>query len=212
LKAVIAAPPDVLRVDEKHLREHSVPNVTAVVITSNDKVNGIYLPADDRRHFVAWCDLTKDDFTEGYWNRLYRFYAAGGDAAVAHYLANRDITAFNPKAPPPKTPAFWEIVDASRSPEDAEFADALDAMGNPKAVTLAQIKNHTSSSEFSEWLADRRNSRKIPHRMEACGYRPVRNDSAKDGQWKIGNRRQVIYAKQDLNERERHLAAQELMR
>jgi Family of unknown function (DUF5906) len=212
MKAYIAAPPDVLRVDEKHLREHSVPNVTGVIITANDKVNGIYLPADDRRHFVAWSDLTKDDFTEEYWNSLYSFYAAGGNAAVAHYLRHLDISAFNPKAPPPKTQAFWEIVDASRSPEDAELADALDVMGNPKAVTLAQIKNHTNCAEFSEWLADRKNSRKIPHRMEACGYRPVRNDGAKDGQWKIGNRRQVIYAKQDLNERERHVAAQDLMR
>jgi hypothetical protein len=212
MKAYIAAPPDVLRVDEKHLREHAVPNVAGVIITANDKVNGIYLPADDRRHFVAWSELTKDDFTEEYWNRLYRFYATGGNAAVAHYLQRLDISSFNPKAPSPKTATFWEIVDASRSPEDAEFADALDAMGNPRAVTLAQIKNHTNSAEFSEWLADRKNSRKIPHRMEACGYRPVRNDGAKDGQWKIGNRRQVIYAKQDLNERERHVAAQELMR
>ena len=53
-KAYIAAPPDVLRVDEKHLREHYVQNVTFVIITTNHKVNGIYLPADDRRHFVAW--------------------------------------------------------------------------------------------------------------------------------------------------------------
>jgi hypothetical protein len=201
----------VLRVDEKHLREHSVPNVTGVIITANDKVNGIYLPADDRRHLVLWCPLTKDDFTEEYWKDLYKWYEDGGTAAVAHYLQHLDISSFNPKAPPPKTAAFWEIVDASRSPEDAEFADALDALGNPKAVTLAQIKNSTNSTEFREWLADRRNSRKISPRMEACGYRPVRNDSAKDGQWKIGDRRQVIYAKQDLSERERHLAAQELM-
>ena len=43
-KAYIAAPPDVLRVDEKHLREHYVQNVTFVIITTNHKVNGI-LPA-----------------------------------------------------------------------------------------------------------------------------------------------------------------------
>jgi hypothetical protein len=53
MKAYIAAPPDVLRVDEKHLREHSVMNVRRVVITTNHKAGGIYLPDDDRRHFVA---------------------------------------------------------------------------------------------------------------------------------------------------------------
>ena len=51
MKAYTAAPPDVLRVDEKNLREYSVPNVVGVVITTNHKTDGIYLPADDRRHF-----------------------------------------------------------------------------------------------------------------------------------------------------------------
>jgi Family of unknown function (DUF5906) len=212
MKAYIAAPPDVLRVDEKHLREHSVPNVTSVIITANDKVNGIYLPADDRRHLVLWSPLTKDDFREAYWNRIYAWYDAGGNEAVAHYLARLDISAFNPKAPPPKTQAFWEIVDASRSPEDAEFADALDVLGNPNAVTLVQIKNATTSAEFREWLADRKNSRKIPHRMEACGYEPLRNDSATDGLWKICGKRQVVYVKRGLNEHDRHKAKEELLR
>src|SRR5262245_56363489 len=210
MKAYIAAPPDVLRVDEKHLREHSVPNVTGVIITANDKQNGIYLPADDRRHFVAWSPLSKDDFTEEYWNKLYGWYAAGGNEAVAYYLANLDISAFNPKAPPPKTQAFWEIVDASRSPEDAEMADALDMLNNPPAVTLIQVKNRTTSAEFAEWLSDRKNSRKIPHRMASCGYEPMRNDGAKDGLWKLNGKRQVVYVRQELNEHDRHKAAQEL--
>jgi hypothetical protein len=49
------------------------------------------------------------------------------------------LSAFNPKAPPPKTPAFWDIVDANRAPEDAELADILDRLGNPAAVTLAKV-------------------------------------------------------------------------
>jgi hypothetical protein len=67
MKVYTAAPPDVLRVDEKNLREHSVLNCTGVVITTNYKLDGIYLPADDRRHFVAWSNLTKEDFTADYW-------------------------------------------------------------------------------------------------------------------------------------------------
>ena len=131
LKAYTAAPPDVLRVDEKHLREHSVINCCGVIITSNHKTDGIYLPADDRRHFVAWSDLTKDDFTKDYWNSLWGWYANGGACHVAAYLAELDLSGFDPKAPPPKTAAFWAIVDASRAPEDAELADVLDRLGNP---------------------------------------------------------------------------------
>ena len=43
MKTYTTAPPDVHRVDEKHLREHSVLNVMGVVITSNHKTDGIYL-------------------------------------------------------------------------------------------------------------------------------------------------------------------------
>ena len=58
---------------------------------------------------------------------------------VAAYLASLDISAFDAKAPPPTTAAFWEIVDANRAPEDAELADALDAMGWPDATTLEKV-------------------------------------------------------------------------
>jgi hypothetical protein len=139
LKAYTAAPPDVLRVDEKHLREHSVLNVCGVIITTNHKTDGIYLPADDRRHFVAWSDLAKEDFTPAYWDDLWGWYAAGGNCHVAAYLAGLDLSAFNAKAPPPKTAAFWEIVDANRALEDAEIADTIDLLGNPPATTIDRI-------------------------------------------------------------------------
>ena len=74
MKTYLAAPPDVLRVDEKNLREHSVFNICGVIMTTNHKTDGIYLPADDRRHFVAWSDKTIGDFTEAYWNNLWRWY------------------------------------------------------------------------------------------------------------------------------------------
>ena len=74
MKAITAAPPDVLRVDEKNLREYNVPNLCGVIITTNHKTDGIFLPADDRRHYVAWSDLTKDDFETDYWTKLWSWY------------------------------------------------------------------------------------------------------------------------------------------
>src|ERR1035437_3390116 len=139
MKSYTAAPPDVLRVDEKNLREHSVLNCCGVIITTNHKADGIFLPAEDRRHFVAWSDLTKEDFTHGYWNLLWRWYEHGGNRHVAAYLAKLDISAFDPKAPPPKTAAFWDIVDANRAPEDAELADVIDLIGQPAATTILRI-------------------------------------------------------------------------
>jgi hypothetical protein len=209
MKAYTAAPPDVLRVDEKNLREYSIFNCCGVIITTNHKADGIYLPADDRRHYVAWSDLTQESFPPGYWSKLWAWYAQDGDCHVTAYLAQLDISSFSAKAPPPKTPAFWDIVDASRAPEDAELADVLDGLRNPDAVTIAQIANG-AASDFAAWASDRKNRRMIPHRLESCGYVPVRNDGAKDGLWVINNKRQVIYGKAALTLRERLAAARRL--
>ena len=210
MKTYTAAPPDVLRVDEKNLREYAVFNVTGVVITSNHKTDGIFLPADDRRHYVAWSEKSKDDFDEGYWHRLYAWYAADGISNVAAYLASLDISSFDAKAPPPKTAAFWDIVDANRAPEDAELADALDDLGNPPATTLAEIAGR-APAELATWLRENKNRRKIPHRLEEVGYVAVRNEGAEDGLWKIAGRRQTIYARREMSIRDRFNAADALM-
>lgn len=209
MKSFTAAPPDVLRIDEKNLREYSIPNCCGVIITSNHKTDGLYLPADDRRHFVAWSDLTKEDFTPEYWNALWRWYELGGFGHVAAYLATLNLSAFDPKAPPPKTEAFWDIVGANRSQEDAELADIIDHLGNPAALTIDRIAK-SADGELAAWLRDRKSRRQIPHRLEQCDYVPVRNSYAKDGLWKLEGRRQAVYAKRSLSLRDRLQAAQGL--
>ena len=209
MKAYTAAPPDVLRVDEKNLREYSVLNCVGVILTTNHKANGVYLPADDRRHFVAWSDLTGDSFEDGYWDALWGWYDKGGDSNVAAFLKERDISEFNAKAPPPKTDGFWQIVDASAAPEDAELADALDTLGNPAATTLERVR-HVGSAEFIIWANDRKNRRLIPYRFERCGYAPIRNPTAADGMWKINRRRHTVYARNELSIQQKINAARKL--
>jgi Family of unknown function (DUF5906) len=210
MKAYTAAPPDTLRVDEKHLREHYIFNCVGVTITTNHKTDGIYLPPDDRRHYVAWSERKKEDFASGYWNGIWRFYAQGGHQHVAAYLAELDLSAFDPKAPPRKTPAFWAVVDANRAPEDSELADVIELLGNPNAVTLDALRGKAAGTELWGWLVDRKNRRVIPHRLEQCGYVPVRNDYAEDGLWKLNDKRQTIYAKLTLSIRDRFSAAKDL--
>jgi hypothetical protein len=40
---------------------------------------------------VAWSDLTKDDFLDGYWTKLWARRDDGGDRHVAAYLASLDL-------------------------------------------------------------------------------------------------------------------------
>jgi len=46
--------------------------------------------------------------------------------------------------------------------------------------------------------------------FESCGYTPIRNDAAKDGQWKIAGTRQTVYAKKTMLIAEQLKAARRL--
>jgi hypothetical protein len=213
-KPFFAAPPKTLRVDEKNIPEHDVMNVTFAILTTN-RTSGIFLPPDDRRHDVLWSKLTKHDFTEDYWIKMWKWYDEGGDSHVAAYLATLDISAFNPKAPPPLTEAFWTIVNANRAPEEGELQDLLDQLGNPDAVTINQIIKAASGTKHADirtWLQARRNRPSIPHRFDAAGYAPVNNEAATSGLWVVGGERQVVYAKKDLMPRDRLAAVATLRR
>jgi hypothetical protein len=212
-KVLCAAPPDVLRCNEKHLREHAVFNVMGVIITTNYKTDGIYLPMDDRRHYCAWSDCKKEDFSIPYFDTIWKWYEEGpGLSNVAAYLREYDLSDFNPKAPPKKTEAWHSIVNTSAPPENSELADILNGMGNPIAVTLDQVAEAASgsTSDFYNWITDRKNRRAIPHRMETCGYQPVRNKSREDGLWVIKGKRQVVYGNQSFTENERCAAIAKL--
>ena len=178
MKAYMAAPPDVLRCDEKNLREHDVFNVCGVVMTTNHRTDGVHLPADDRRHYVAWSDRTKADFDEVYWNTLWRWYEDGGIGHVAAYLASSiSPTSIRKRRRQRRKPSGRSSTPTAV--RNAELADILDGLGE-NAVTLEMIVAKATGG-LEEWLSDRKNRRVIPHRLETCGYIPVRNSAAEDG-------------------------------
>lgn len=206
-KTYIAAPPNVIRVNEKNMREYASFNVTGVVMTTNHKTDGLYLPPDDRRHYVAWSELTQDQFEPDYFPDLFYWYAGGGHGHVAAFLRDYDLSDFDPKAPPVHTPAFHEIVASHRAPEDAEFATALDQLADsgewPPVVSVRDIVAHADEA-FGYWLKDRRHSRKIAHRFEAAGYVPVLNPAAESGLWVVNKARCMLYGKKSLSVLQRY--------
>jgi hypothetical protein len=219
MKTTGAAPPDVLRVNEKHLKEHHIVNIVGAIITTNYKTEGIYLPADDRRHYVAWSDVMPSAFDSHpgagdasvYFDAMWRWYEKeGGFQDIAAYLATLDLSDFNPKSPPLKTPAFLAIVDANRPGEEAEIMDALDTLNNPPAITFDCLITGASGN-LAAFLLERKNRKVVSHRIIGAGYEIVRNDNAKtDGLWVVNGARKTIYAKKSLAIPERVEAAQQL--
>jgi hypothetical protein len=188
-------------------------NLCGVVITTNNKTNGLFLTPDDRRHDVMWSASLQTDafFHETYFADLYAWFDAEGSRDVTAYLLERNLDKFNPKAPPPKTPAFWAMADANRASEEGELADLLDRLGRqqppdgrverPKAVTLGRLIAEAEhfNGGLADWLKDRDNRRTIPHRLGECGYVPVRNPDSEQGLWSVSGRREVIYAADSLS-------------
>jgi hypothetical protein len=200
-KTYLAAPPDVVRVDEKNLREHYVVNVCGTIITTNNKLDGLYLPADDRRHYVAWSEMSREQFDADYWTRLYTWFGQGGIGHVVAHLRTLDVSGFDPKAPPLKTPAFWSVVQANEAPESGELRDLIDHLHQPHALTalhLIESAQELQQFQFAEELKDRKARRSMPHKLERVGYVPVRNPDADDGLFKIAGKRQAVYALKKL--------------
>lgn len=225
LKTLIAAPPDTLEVNDKYDRMIYLPNVTLVILTTNHRHGALHLTRDDRRYGVYWSEAKKEDFDADYWDKIWGWYEnENGCAIVADFLLKRDLSRFNPKAAPKLTPAFWTMVDAEVSRETTELADVIDRLGvmqngeveRPKAVTIemviSEVIKNGVMTDFASWLHERKNGRRIPHLFTDCGYVAFRNEANKrEGMWKIGGKRQVVYVQRELSKREAHDAVQALI-
>jgi hypothetical protein len=118
----------------------------------------------------------------------------------------RDLTNFNPKRPPPRTAAWWAIVEDHRAPEEDELLDAIDKLGNPDALIVADL---IEVAPGLDWLHLKQ--RLVRHRLERCDYNRVINPDRKKAVWKIKDRRVAIYARKDLTAAEQLSAARKLL-
>jgi hypothetical protein len=105
MKDLSASGPFALTVREMYLSPYYIPNVLAAVMTTNHRLV-FHIPPDDRRNYFAWGVGSAADFPSGYFDEFYRWYENGGYEHVVAFLMTRDLSNFDPKAPPPKTPWF----------------------------------------------------------------------------------------------------------
>lgn len=178
LKPIIAAPPDTLAVNDKYIRVRYIRNVVRVMITTNE-LNRIFIPMGDRRMFVLDSPLPKGwHLLEGdpdYFKRYWQWAEDGGTIAVQRWLAERDISKFDPKATPPSTEAHRRVMaswDASNM-EDA-LTTWVEKAGNPDIIISSElVRPELGSFQFDstdELAGLIRSPRKLIHRMNDLGY------------------------------------------
>jgi len=122
LKPVIAAPPEFLSIQRKGLAPYEAVNRLQVVAFSNERM-AITIPSNDRRWFVLWSNAFCMDSEAA--ARMWAWYKSGGFAAVAAWLASRDVSAFNAGAAPPMTEAKAIMVETGMSGAESFLVEMM---------------------------------------------------------------------------------------
>jgi hypothetical protein len=122
LKPVIAAPPDMLSVNRKGLHPYQMANRMFVLAFSNDQVP-ISLDSQDRRWFCVWSHAPK--MTPDAAAKMWKWYAAGGFAAIGAWLHARNVSAFNPGAAPMMTEFKLNLVEHGLSMAESYLVEAM---------------------------------------------------------------------------------------
>jgi hypothetical protein len=199
LKPIIAAPPDTLQVDAKGVEVRSIPNRIGVVMTTNHRHEGLFLPGEDRRHYLAWTDMTerqiRQDKGADYYAKLYRWLNGSGEEHVVAYLQALDLSQWDAKAPPPKTRWWVSLVGVStHDTNDEELEDAITAMGEPAVFDKKQLMA-AAEPGLQAWIDDRKNARAFPARLYQRGYEKVPGVADK-GRWLLkGGQKASLYGK-----------------
>jgi hypothetical protein len=109
-----ATPSDTVRINRKNVPAYDVPNIQNWVFFTNHE-NALALDDNERRFWVCRCEPEVQP--PEYFINLFAWYENGagegftGVEAVAGYLLARDISAFNPAAPPPMTEAKQAMIE-----------------------------------------------------------------------------------------------------
>jgi hypothetical protein len=94
-------------------------------------------------------------------------------------------------------------------------------LGNPAVIDfsmLVVVGNHlrtvgdemmSADTDIVAWMKDRKNARSLNRRIERAGYTAFRNEEAKDGRWKIDNKKYTFYTLANMSRNEKEVAIDE---
>ena len=122
LKPIIAAPPEYLSINRKGLKPYDMVNRCMVLAFSNDAVP-ITLDSQDRRWFAIKSNAPR--MAPEVSAKIWSWFARGGVAACAAWLAARDVSAFNPSAAPLVTEFKLTLIEQGMSANESYLVDMI---------------------------------------------------------------------------------------
>jgi hypothetical protein len=124
LKPIIAAPPETLPINRKGLHPYDMVNRMMVLAFTNDPVP-ISISSGDRRWFCIWSATGRMDAKDAV--KLWTWYRHGGFETIARWLADRDVSAFNPSAPPMWTEFKENLIEHGMSIAESFIVEQIRA-------------------------------------------------------------------------------------
>lgn len=119
-----------IQVEGKGADQRMMDNAANGIILTNH-MDGVPIDSDERRYAVLYCaqqtaeDLARDGMTEEYFNRLFGWLHAGGNAIVAHYLMTYPLPAEMPSRAP-MTTSRGNAIAMSRGRAEQEVMEAIE--------------------------------------------------------------------------------------
>jgi len=104
------------------LHPYMMANRLFVLAFSNDPVP-ISLASQDRRWFCVWSTAPRMDSNQA--KRIWDWYRSGGFALIAKWLGLRDVSKFNPSAPPMWTEFKANLVEHGMSMAESYLVEML---------------------------------------------------------------------------------------
>ena len=211
-KTLIAAPPDTLRVNPKFVKPYYVLNVIGVIITTNHKVGGLFLPPDDRRHFVAWSTVEPSAFSPDLLGGILGEAQRGRRGS-----GRRSSQDARPRPLQPQGAAAAHAGVLRDGQRHALRGGERDGRHH-RAPRKTQRAGHrpisspeptpSAATSFVAFLQDAKMAACRPSPRN-CGYRRLSNPYDKRGRWLVGGERVGgVYVRKNLTDREGIAAAE----
>ena len=190
MKATTAAPPDVLRVDEKDLAASIPCSIVAASLSRGTTRPMAFICRPMTAVISSMVRSHKGRSRTGLLDRPVGMVGRDGFANVAAYLNKLDLVV-RPEGATAKDPGILRIS------EHKPLAGGRGTSGRARRNGEPRRHNPDRKSRRS----GRRNSSVVPRSQKPprhsapprkCGYVPVRNGDAEDGFWKIRGARQVV--------------------
>jgi hypothetical protein len=183
--------------------QHAIPLYLAgngyTRLRNPDADDGLWRLAGKPQEIYARATLPYEQRLTAARKLLAETRAVGGDAVQRRGRRRKSV---KPAPEPAPAPALEERADSDppfEQPEHEALRRSISALGRggrpPPALTLEQLR---TTIDF-DWMLDRTNRRTAPLYLPRCGYVPVHKPGTKGGLWRIGGKRQAVYARAELN-------------